>query len=794
MSTKKEDSLRRLNYSVLFVIGAIIVVLTFVKFASVGYTIYSPSSESNTTSESLMFMRYLNHTSWDGVAYPLVKGLNNETIDVGGVIDSSPMISSGYLYVGGDHLWKINATNVSRKVANLSGTFVSSPVISNGYVYIGNASGFYKVKATNFSNVTSASSLGPIVSSSAAIASGYAYVGSSNGTFYQLNATDLSVSHSFNAGAQIVASPAIAKGYVYIGSSNGTFYQLNATDLTVKHSFTAGTPAAFNSSAAVSGSYVYVGSADGYLYQLNASDVSQVLHSYNTGSAIGLQSPAVSGNYVYIGSGSSVYQLSASNVTNKIKNYTVSGTVKSSPAIANDYVYITTGSMLYQLNSSDISKKVANYSLGSGSLSSPAIAEGKVYIGDGNGYVHQLRASNISMTVNDLVAPKVKITYPGQGDQATGFNELSFNVTDTHLAYCWYKINTSNSSLMTSCVRDLTVPQVTDVKSYTWTVWANDTSGNYNHSSVTFSVTASDTTPAVTVTNNAAGSSTPSSASPSTPTAVASDKPDTQAFSKIKRNKPVSMNISNDTGLDLTQVVIKTSKDVDNASVTIIKDSSTSLSSIGKTSSQGNIYQSFKVNTSGVNDTSISEVSLGFKVSVSWISSHKLDPSSVIIYRHPDNSGTWTVLNTTLVNSDSQYYYYTAKSPGFSTYAVFAGKPTCSVGQIRCLGNVVQVCASVNTWENNITCEDSCVQGACVSKSSNFTLNGILGGIAPSFINTVWGYVVYYVLLMTVIAGVAFLVYLGVKKGTFGELFVRAKRLFKGKKNPEVGMVQEFFS
>ncbi len=164
------------------------------------------------------------------------------------------------------------------------------------------------------------------------------------------------------------------------------------------------------SSPAVANGYVYVGSFDRFIYQLNATNVSQKIAEYDI-NGMAKSSPAVANGYVYIGSGDyKLYQLNASNISQEIANYTTGGTISySSAAIANGYIYIgSNDNKTYQLNATNVSQKIAEYETGDSIASSPAVANGYVYVGSYDKNLYQLNATNISQkianyTVGDLI-------------------------------------------------------------------------------------------------------------------------------------------------------------------------------------------------------------------------------------------------------------------------------------------------------------------------------------------------------------------------------------------------------
>jgi len=83
-------------------------------------------------------------------------------------------------------------------------------------------------------------------------------------------------------------------------------------------------------------------------------------------------------------------------------------------------------------------------------------------------------------------------------------------------------------------------------------------------------------------------------------------------------------------------------------------------------SSLEKVYQYIVVETENLDDN-VENVEIEFKVPKSWFNTKKYDKGKIALIRYYDG---WSTLNTTLVNEDDSYVYYTAKSPGFSIFAV----------------------------------------------------------------------------------------------------------------------------
>jgi hypothetical protein len=78
-----------------------------------------------------------------------------------------------------------------------------------------------------------------------------------------------------------------------------------------------------------------------------------------------------------------------------------------------------------------------------------------------------------------------------------------------------------------------------------------------------------------------------------------------------------------------------------------------------------------------VDENDIGKMNISFKIDVSWFTTHSIDKNSVILLRY--HNGQWVELTTTFLSEDGTYVYYTAETPGLSTFAIAgttsAGEP-----------------------------------------------------------------------------------------------------------------------
>ncbi|MFH1290710.1 MAG: DNRLRE domain-containing protein, partial [Nanoarchaeota archaeon] len=107
----------------------------------------------------------------------------------------------------------------------------------------------------------------------------------------------------------------------------------------------------------------------------------------------------------------------------------------------------------------------------------------RVYANDSSGNEN---FTIISFSVDSPV-PQISIIYPGNESYSYIVSELNYTVFDLNLSSCWYSLDGGVTNNSITCGENVTGLSSGEV-SNTWTVWANDTSGNENSSSVTFFV------------------------------------------------------------------------------------------------------------------------------------------------------------------------------------------------------------------------------------------------------------------------------------------------------------------
>lgn len=164
----------------------------------------------------------------------------------GQIVDSSPAVANGVVYIGADQLYALDAATGaflwSGPFNNKNGTN-SSPAVANGLVYIGAID--HNLDAFNAAGCGSATcapvwtfATGSFIDSSPAVATevingvstSVVYVGSYDHNVYAVNALTGVLVWTFSSvsSAAFISSPAVANGVVYTADQSN-FYALDAT-------------------------------------------------------------------------------------------------------------------------------------------------------------------------------------------------------------------------------------------------------------------------------------------------------------------------------------------------------------------------------------------------------------------------------------------------------------------------------------------------------------------------------------------------------------------------------------
>jgi outer membrane protein assembly factor BamB len=225
----------------------------------------------------------------------------------------SPTVANGVVYQAystssGGKLMALNATTGEELWQSpLAGNWIveSSPVVADGKVYVsGDGGNMFAFDAASGKKLWQAKPAGGWMHSMPMIAEGKVYMGYGGGILVALDAETgkeiwrhKSSDSSYIHGGTTGSTAAYANGTVYMGFPDGNIAAFDAKTGSVKWKHR--TNGGIISSAAISGETVFIGSNDGHLYALD-SLTGQPLWQHEIGTWVA-SSPAISGNTLVVG-------------------------------------------------------------------------------------------------------------------------------------------------------------------------------------------------------------------------------------------------------------------------------------------------------------------------------------------------------------------------------------------------------------------------------------------------------------------------------------------------------------
>ncbi len=162
-------------------------------------------------------------------------------------------------------------------------------------------------------------------------------------------------------------------------------------------------------------------------------------------------------------------------------------------------------------------------------------------------------------------------------------------------------------------------------------------------------------------------------------------------------------------------------------------------------------YQYLEIVHSDKLDTDIKVVNIVFKVNKTWIKVNNINRSSITLQRFEN---TWKKLQTDFLKEDSSFVFYTAVSPGFSTFAITGDNlPTVKENELLITTKSERIDTTTNTTDFNIckpgirlcyasglrecnkglefvvieNCEFGCLDGKCRTKTLPDTTFFVIG-------------------------------------------------------------------
>ena len=122
--------------------------------------------------------------------------------------------------------------------------------------------------------------------------------------------------------------------------------------------------------------------------------------------------------------------------------------------------------------------------------------------------------------------------------------------------------------------------------------------------------------------------------------------------------------------LAVTEITVTIKNKVTNAKIKV--DAGSLPSGTSNPSTKGSVYKYIEITKTGMTDNDITKGIIKFKVKKEWLTEKGYGKDTVTLHRYYTNQ--WSKLTTTRDSEETAYYYYSAESTGFSTFAITAEK------------------------------------------------------------------------------------------------------------------------
>ncbi|MBN2421701.1 PGF-pre-PGF domain-containing protein [Candidatus Woesearchaeota archaeon] len=338
------------------------------------------------------------------------------------------------------------------------------------------------------------------------------------------------------------------------------------------------------------------------------------------------------------------------------------------------------------------------------------------------------RTAYVYFSVNDTTSPL--ITY---APDASGTESATITVTTNEPTRCTYTIGSSETTYYLPNATRMLQHQKSVEDSGTYYVTCGDLA--YNNATTSISVTIGEDDD-----EEEEDDETTSSSSSSSSTSSSGSTRVSKVWEEMSEGE-YTMDISS-TGIALTKITFDVINEK-NRSVTIsveqrdeLPDSYDELGDI--------VYQYIRISAYRLNEDDLSDVKIKFKISNDWFKSNNADRATVKLHRY---STDWKELKTKLDDTDSNYVYYEAESPGFSYFGINAKKSTTQPGSSDI--------NSGNQGTNGTLSGEPSITGNVVQNQTATDKDTLLNQIADKPFNFIWP--LFFIIIFSSV--VAFFIY-----------------------------------
>jgi PGF-pre-PGF domain-containing protein len=250
----------------------------------------------------------------------------------------------------------------------------------------------------------------------------------------------------------------------------------------------------------------------------------------------------------------------------------------------------------------------------------------------------------------DTAPPAIGITSPVEGATYTSSSvALTFSAYDPS-GVDWTGYSLDGGAIVTS--GNTTLSGLSNGQ-HRVTVYANDTHGNMNSSTVYFTVSV----PAPTV---GVGGAAP----PSLKITNSTGEIEITGLS-ISAGSTKTLELPETEGMPFTELAITVKNSVSNVRITV---SALAERPAEVAEMAGEVYSYLEVDAQNIRDADIDKVVITFRVEKAWMEEKDVAPATVALNRYGGEG--WSPLSTAGIGEDADYVYYSAESPGLSVFGI----------------------------------------------------------------------------------------------------------------------------
>ncbi|HLD85743.1 MAG TPA: PGF-pre-PGF domain-containing protein [archaeon] len=184
---------------------------------------------------------------------------------------------------------------------------------------------------------------------------------------------------------------------------------------------------------------------------------------------------------------------------------------------------------------------------------------------------------------------------------------------------------------------------------------------------ITFALGSNTAASTITITsgNSSCTTSTTNTTTTSTTTSSGGGGTTTKTVAKILANQSSTLVFD---AASISDITLTAKNTINNAAISVKEGAKPTSAPDPAAETDTLVYKYVELSIANFSNSDVKNASINFKIESGWFSSNNIDSNSVQMWRYFNSE--WQKLETTKTLSTSSYIYYTAVTPGFSTFVI----------------------------------------------------------------------------------------------------------------------------